>query len=72
MVFSLEKNNKSMLFHYSFRITSVVFIVSITDADPTSVFLTPLTSVSEQNCQELVCIFLECKEHFGNKIILIC
>ena len=29
-------------------------------------------SVSEQNYQVMVCIFLECKEHFGNKIILIC
>ena len=49
MIFSQAKNK--------FRITSAVFIVSLTKAYPTSVFLTPLT-VSEQNYQVLVCIFL--------------
>ena len=48
MIFSLVKNNP-------FRITSVVFIVSLRDTDPSSVFN---FSVSEQNYQVLVSIFL--------------
>ena len=59
MIFSHVKNNMVVLFYFSFRITSVVFIVALTDADPTSIFLNCSNfSVSEQNNQVLVFIFL--------------
>ena len=37
-----KKKTSRCYFHYSFRITSVIFIVSLTDADPTSVFFLKL------------------------------
>ena len=36
-IFTSEKLRRCY-FHYSFRITSICFILSLTDADPTSVF----------------------------------
>ena len=53
MIFSQVKeydiftNNKwrRIYFYYSFRINSIVSIVSLTNADPTSGFLTSLTSL---------------------------
>ena len=74
LIFSLVKNNKSMYFHYSFWITSIVFIVSLTDTDPALVFLTPLISLFLNKTIKYWYAFsyLECKEHFDNKIILIC
>ena len=61
-----------LYFCCSLWMTSVFFIVS--KADVTSSFRFLNTSnffVSELNYQVLVCI-LECKAHFGIKIILIC
>ena len=66
MIFSLVKTN-------TFRITSVVFIVSLRDADSTSLFfLTSLTSLFLSKTIKCWYAFyyLECKEHFSNKIIL--
>ena len=55
----LRKLTSQCYFHYWFCITSVVFVVSLTDADPTSVFFNSSSfSVSEQNYQMLICIFL--------------
>ena len=45
-VFSLVKNNMVVLFHSSLRITLVVFMVSLTDADPTF-FVTPLLLITK-------------------------
>ena len=70
MIFSQMKNNKSVLFSLLISdITLVVFIVSLTDADPTSVFLTPLTSLFLSKTIKCWYAFsqLECKEHFGKQ-----
>ena len=61
-------------FHYSFRNSSVIFIVSLTHADPASVFWTPLTSLFLNKAFKFWFAFskLESREHFGKKIILFC
>ena len=73
MVFSPVKNNKSML--YSLLVSDYFDCLQCfpTNADPTGFLNSSNFSVSEQNYQVLVCIFLVriSKEYFGNKIILI-
>ena len=46
-----KKKKHGRVIHSSFWITSGVFVVSLTDADPTSIFfLTPLTSLFLNKC----------------------
>ena len=73
MIFSLVKNNESVLF--SMLILDFFCCLHCLPNRCRSRFGFLNFSnffVSEQNYKVLVCIFLECEEHFGTKIILIC
>ena len=57
-VFTGEKITSQCYFHYSFRITSIVFVVSLTNADSHLGFFNSSNFfVFEQSYQVLVCIF---------------
>ena len=70
----VKKMTGSCLFHTSFRITLVLFIVFPIRCQSNFMFFnSPDVSISEQNYQVSVYMFLvRLPVHYGNKIVLIC